>query len=426
MKKIYSKITKERRKQFRIETCIIREEGKCQVRKKALSSEGTGHIGNMYRYYEEHKALHMLCAAEMLSENEIAFEFLQGKSLCSELLETLAEWDETGFLSLLRVYGEIVRKNVQTQKQIFVPDESFIEVFGDVSFEEEMECAAGLNIDMTFDNIIKDASDGFYKMIDYEWVFSFPIPVKFVIYRAVLAFYTKYASTMKDMITLDEIYKCFGITAGQTAVFSDMNAAFNRYVYGDGTGYNTSVSAYKKEVFDVKKLLPEEHLFLQVFFNDGNSYAEEKAVTKELTGKKAAVTIPVPEYETISEVRIDPVNVSCAVRDLSVTVRLKDGSSYKIENCHHNAVTGENGVWIFCSEDPQIIFENQWEDRMEQICVEFSILDAGLLEHPLRQALEQEHSELLKVQDELNLIKNSHIYKLLMEKKIDKILGENE
>lgn len=30
-------------------------------------------------------------------------------------------------------------------------------------------------------------------------------------------------------------------------------------------GYNASLIAYKKEVYDVKKLLPEENLFLQVF-----------------------------------------------------------------------------------------------------------------------------------------------------------------
>ena len=54
-----------------------------------------------------------------------------------------------------------------------------------------MECGKEMNIDMSFDNIITDQTDNKYKIIDYEWVFPFPIPVKFVIYRAVVCFLYK-------------------------------------------------------------------------------------------------------------------------------------------------------------------------------------------------------------------------------------------
>ena len=43
-----------------------------------------------------------------------------------------------------------------------------------------------------------------------------------------------------------------------------MNEAFNQYVYGGKNGYNASLIAYKKEVYDVKKLLPEENLFRNI------------------------------------------------------------------------------------------------------------------------------------------------------------------
>ena len=33
-----------------------------------------------------------------------------------------------------------------------------------------MECGKEMNIDMSFDNIIKDQTDSKYKIIDYEWV----------------------------------------------------------------------------------------------------------------------------------------------------------------------------------------------------------------------------------------------------------------
>lgn len=104
------------------------------------------------------------------------------------MLEALEDKDEVRFLSLLRMYDGIIRSNVNIERRTFMPDAQFVQVFGEVSFPVEMECGKEMNIDMSFDNIIKDQTDSKYKIIDYEWVFSFPIPVKFVIYRAVSAF----------------------------------------------------------------------------------------------------------------------------------------------------------------------------------------------------------------------------------------------
>ncbi len=44
MKKIYSKITKERRKQFQIETYIMKDGEQRLVVKRALAKDGAAHI----------------------------------------------------------------------------------------------------------------------------------------------------------------------------------------------------------------------------------------------------------------------------------------------------------------------------------------------------------------------------------------------
>ena len=261
MKKIYSKITKERRKQFQIETYIMKDGEQRLVVKRALAKDGVAHIRKMSDYYEKNKDEGILCPSKLISENEIAFEFLTGESLCNTMLEALEDKDEVRFLSLLRMYDGIIRSNVNIERRTFMPDAQFVQVFGEVSFPDEMECGKEMNIDMSFDNIIKDQTDSKYKIIDYEWVFSFPIPVKFVIYRAVSAFYTRNGSAMKDIMTINEIYDCFDITEEEIVIFENMNEAFNQYVYGGKNGYNASLIAYKKEVYDVKKLLPEENLF---------------------------------------------------------------------------------------------------------------------------------------------------------------------
>ena len=55
MKKIYSKITKERRKQFQIETYIMKDWEQRLVVKRALAKDGVAHIRKMSDYYEKNR-----------------------------------------------------------------------------------------------------------------------------------------------------------------------------------------------------------------------------------------------------------------------------------------------------------------------------------------------------------------------------------
>lgn len=433
MKKIYSKITKERQKQFQIETYITQDGDEKQVVKKALTPECIEHIQGMQRYYEKHRSANFLCPSRMISEKEVAFEFLQGKSLCNEMLEALAQRAEAKFISYLRIYDEIIRQNVQVVKGPFMAENGFEEIFGNVAFEDEIEYATGLNIDMAFDNIIRDESDGSYKIIDYEWVFPLNIPIKFVIYRAVLAFYTRNASAMKDIIGLGEIYGCFDITDSETIIFDHMNEAFNAYVYGGQDGYNSSVIAYKKEVYDVKKLLPEENLFLQVFLNDGTKYLEGRAITNHVIGKRVKMDIPLEFTQKVSEIRVDPLNVSCVLKNLQVKVVTKENDEYEIKEYQHNAIITKDNDFIFVSEDPQLIFQNCWENQLKMIKIRFTIQEAGLQDNPMLVALSeiknqmnQIETRMRKVEGELEYIKGTKVYKTLLERKVDKVLGENE
>lgn len=433
MKKIYSKITKERQKQFQIETYITQDGDEKQVVKKALTPECIEHIQGMQRYYEKHRSANFLCPSRMISEKEVAFEFLQGKSLCNEMLEALAQRAEAKFISYLRIYDEIIRQNVQVVKGPFMAENGFEEIFGNVAFEDEIEYATGLNIDMAFDNIIRDESDGSYKIIDYEWVFPLNIPIKFVIYRAVLAFYTRNASAMKDIIGLEEIYGCFDITDSETIIFDHMNEAFNAYVYGGQDGYNSSVIAYKKEVYDVKKLLPEENLFLQVFLNDGTKYLEGRAITNHVIGKRVKMDIPLEFTQKVSEIRVDPLNVSCVLKNLQVKVVTKENDEYEVKEYQHNAIITKDNDFIFVSEDPQLIFQNCWENQLKMIKIRFTIQEAGLQDNPMlvafseiKNQMNQIETQMRKVEGELEYIKGTKVYKTLLERKVDKVLGENE
>lgn len=180
---------------------------------------------------------------------------------------------------------------------------------------------------------------------------------------------------MKDIMTINEIYDCFDITEEEIVIFENMNEAFNQYVYGGKNGYNASLIAYKK-VYDVKKLLPEENLFLQVFLNDGTNYLEDKAITNHIIGQNVKLNIPIEFTQDVSEIRLDPLNVSCVLQNLKVQIVTKDNNEYEIEHYRHNAIITKDHDFIFASEDPQIIFENQWENNVREIKIAFRIREA--------------------------------------------------
>ena len=123
-----------------------------------------------------------------------------------------------------------------------------------------------------------------------------------------------------------------------------MNEAFNQYVYGGKNGYNASLIAYKKEVYDVKKLLPEENLFLQVFLNDGTNYLEDKAITNHIIGQNVKLNIPIEFTQYVSEIRLDPLNVSCVLQNLKVQIVTKDNNEYEIEHYRTNAIRSTDHI----------------------------------------------------------------------------------
>jgi hypothetical protein len=378
----------------------------------------------------------------MEGSDTIVFPFLQGKSLCREMLEALSGGQKDAFTEKLQTYRDILTGSAEVKNvpgEEISADPEFVKVFGRQKFEGTVVCGADLDIDLTFDNIIHDQADGAYKLIDYEWFFPFQVPVNYVVYRALWAFHFKYANVMNDVVTLPELYEFFRIREADVAVFEDMNRRFDAYVYGEN-GAHRVLEKYKKTVYDVRKLLPEENLFLQVFVNDGTTYREDMATTIPFSGSHVELAIPMTVPAEMTILRIDPVNVSCVLENLTVTVETSDGTRIAVQEYAHNAVCFSENKYAFCSEDPQLLITNTWEGRVTGLYVSFDILQAGLLENPMRECmesmqetLEQKEKERIdmqirnkRLQDELNLIKASRIYQNLLEKKIDKLMGELE
>ena len=137
-------------------------------------------------------------------------------------------------------------------------------------------------------------------------------------------------------------------------------------------------------------------------------------ITNHIIGQNVKLNIPIEFTQDVSEIRLDPLNVSCVLQNLKVQIVTKDNNEYEIEHYRHNAIITKDHDFIFASEDPQIIFENQWENNVREIKI------------AILSALSELKCHMDKVENELEYIKGTKVYKTLLERKVDKVLGENE
>lgn len=108
----------------------------------------------------------------------------------------------------------------------------FAEVFGEGKLPEGIPCAAVSDVDMIFSNIFvesgKAAADSAWTVIDYEWTFAFPIPKKYLIYRAIyFAYYQIFKAKGKSL----EAWLAFaGVTPLEAESFARMEVHFQEYL----------------------------------------------------------------------------------------------------------------------------------------------------------------------------------------------------
>lgn len=243
---IYARYSNERDRRFEIRTDItVCENGEKQVLKSALHGEGAEHIGRIRRAYEKlsecyRNPLITFCPCE--AEGDAArFLFVPGKTLQELLEEAVQCGDMETVRELIRDY--IARVSEDGGKEKFVPTPEFAAVFGERHFDDEAWCAEVSDIDMIFSNIIIPPVEGVssaesvpaaelpWTVIDYEWSFFFPVPKKFILYRAM--YFACYQILNDTEITLGELMREAGISDEQQKVFASMEEHFQAYLAGD-------------------------------------------------------------------------------------------------------------------------------------------------------------------------------------------------
>ena len=107
----------------------------------------------------------------------------------------------------------------------------FRDIFGEPDLPAGLPAAKNADIDLIFQNILEQ--DGLWHVIDYEWTFPFPIPIKYILYRAIF-FYAHQNEFRKSRLFNEDTFVRFGISPRERECFDQMEASFQAAI---GRGY---------------------------------------------------------------------------------------------------------------------------------------------------------------------------------------------
>lgn len=126
----------------------------------------------------------------------------------------------------------------------FCMTDKYKTIFGE-QYPVGAKCLSVTNIDLIFSNL-RLTKDGEIYCIDNEWVFDFPVPYEFVLWKALINLYTKYAVYLRKNISREQFLIRCNIDKERADIYENMNENFCDYVLGEDytVNYTRPVMTY--------------------------------------------------------------------------------------------------------------------------------------------------------------------------------------
>lgn len=348
---IFSKYSNERNRRFAIHTDILEDaDGKRCIRKVPEYPEGEAHVQALFHWYNTFSEF---TAGTRLGYNRCRLipegaelEYLTGISLEEYLLSVEKKQGIDACAQELLDYLNFI-KSIHVGA-VFEPGEEFREVFGDVNLPVGTVCAPCTDIDLLCENILLTGEN--WTAIDYEWSFSFPIPVNFLLFR-IIFYFTAHANRGTEFENCD-FYGKMGITAGEIAAYEAMETHFQKFVCSGYVPIRDLYDTISEGFFQVMDQPARE--VLQVYFDYGEGFREDCSNLYSMKRKgnwhiHQEVSIP---NNTIA-LRIDPGSRACMVR--LKTLRFDNQQDSAHFRLREGVIQGE---WLcFAEDDPNIILQ---------------------------------------------------------------------
>lgn len=216
----FVKIGGNRKEEFNIHT-IIWSDGK--VSKTPSSTKANAHIKRMVEgsRYDIGK---IKCLNAEMKGNSLYYDFLNQKSCEYLLLDFIAKNDKKNFFKLIEeIYEAMFYNSFESDEY---STEEFLNVFK-VKSDIKFHCHEKSYLDLILGNMF--LIDGEFTVIDYEWIYDFPIPLEYIFYRTFN--YHFYSNNMiREFTSFEEIFKHFNLDIENLKLFRTWENNFLKYI----------------------------------------------------------------------------------------------------------------------------------------------------------------------------------------------------
>ncbi len=407
---VFAKYASERSIEYRTATVIgsDRTGRKREAHKIAFNHEANAHIDAMY---ENYVALTKMCEESGLKPNEcsrpdsgdnyaavdipednstgsISLKYLDGITMESYLNELEAGREYERMLLLIKQY-EVVLSSVSTE--VFKNSEGFRKVFGE-DIEGEYYSAPVSDLDLIFSNIVFDRDkkeNGQWHILDYEWTFDFPIPVRFILYRALFYYIREHKDS--DFLKYVErrglnLYEGSGISPSERELFERLEKHFQLYLIKGVASLEVMHELMPVRTVYMKKALSKEFYLKdlknpKIYYGTGLGFSPDRQLRTFADTDGDIVTLEVEMESEVTELRVDPTEYPCLVKMISVILTLEDGSEQRIDRFLTNGYVGAADLLLFDTDDAQFQFFKLPEGRKKlRLSYEVTMPDKELFE----------------------------------------------
>ncbi len=351
---LFTKFSNERSSALAIRTDIVEADGhKRAVRKAPCTAKAADHIAALERQYrslqEAFRGTRFSPNRMKTEDGAVLFEYLEGETL-EEVFDRRYLKDETALADALLAYLDEIGK---TAGESFRETAEFRDVFGSASSLKGQPSAASTDIDMVLNNILLSDDDR-WNVIDYEWTFSFPIPMNFVKWR-VLHYYIE-GNTKRFFLRDTDLLTRAGLSDGEISVYEEMERHFQSYIEGERTPLRELYADISEGAADLPAILKRmsgtrgENGSAKIYFDTGRGFGEdETAVIEHLPDGSFAVSAPL---EGVKQLRIDPAEYAgyVSVEDIGTELGPIDPASVE-----SNGVRLDLRRWLFDTDDPFLV-----------------------------------------------------------------------
>lgn len=301
---LYAKMNRDRADAFAIVTKIERTDGRMQVTKSALTVQAKAHLERMHgNEGRKEGSLKLLKGA--YQPGNITYPYLTGNSLGYEANMAIQNRQPERVKKLVReAYEFCVTDRTEVSEK---EPEAFAAVFGSRKGTKDYTYVRPANIDLILDNIFRDGEC--ISVIDGEWVFDFPVPAEFIIWRTINEIYTN-AAWFEEQLPRNEFLKEYGIEEEDAGLFHDWAEHFEKeYVKANGLA-DYAVPEVGVNLEEIRRRrIQEIWMDSTLYLDTGNGFSEEetvKAKTKLAEGR-LELTLRLPQGKEICALRFDPL-----------------------------------------------------------------------------------------------------------------------